>query len=142
MREVFMYIAILALSAGWVIDHASMQLAQLHLKYRSQSVLYENDASKIVVTEHHKPGFMGMQVWQIWHVSKNGSEPLPLVTVNAGFQERQPTQPILKQKDEAMVITDKTESFVFAIDTHTFVKNDVRDYVYAGSFRYSIPPID
>jgi hypothetical protein len=142
MRQFVMFLLIVALSIGWAFDHAAMQFTQLHLKFRSQSTLQEDDLGRIVLTEHHKPGFMGMQVWQVWRAPSDGTQPIPLMTVEAAFQESQPLQPLIERADGSAVVTDKAKSFAFDINEGAFIENKVPEYVYRGSFRYSLPPIN
>jgi hypothetical protein len=139
IRETLLLFIILGVAFAWFVDHHACQLAQLHLKYRSQKILRDDGNSRIVVTEHNKPGFMGLQVWQVWRVNNSPpAEPIPLLTVEAGFQERQPVEPIFANDD---TITDSTKSFTYSLDKGAFVENHVPSHVYVGPFRYSIPEL-
>jgi hypothetical protein len=140
-RELLLLFVTLAIGFAWFVDHQACQFAQLKLRYRSQKLLHEDGTSRIIVTEHFKPGFMGMQVWQVWRVT-NGKhvDPIPLMTVEAGFQERQPNEPVLADGD-ILAITDLTKSFNFSIDKGLFLENKVPSHVYVGPFRYSIPEL-
>jgi hypothetical protein len=141
MREVLIFIVILGLVGGWVFDHAAMQFAQLHLKYRSQSVLHESDEAKIVLTEHQKPGFLGMQVWQVWRLPNDGSEPVGLITVERRWQESQPLQPVIRRAGDEILVSDDAKSFAFDIPRGEFTENKEPESVYKGTFRYSLPPL-
>lgn len=140
LRDLFWIIVIVAMGCAWWLDHIAQEFRSLSLQFTSQQKIHSNVNQVICRTEHHKPGFMGTQVWQVWQQRTGEKDWEPLFTVEACFQEEEPGIPIVSKTENGLVLTDVNESYCYEPMSRRFLTNKFSDVVYVGPFRCWQPP--
>ncbi len=141
VRDLFWLVLVVGMGCTWYFDHVAQRFAALSLRFHSQQLLHADATQEICVTEHYKPGFIGLPVWQVWSRPIGMREWQALFTVERGFQEAEPANPIAIETSNGVRISDSSRSYEFDPVAKTLVRNSfLAQEVYAGPFRCSRPP--
>jgi hypothetical protein len=101
----------------------------------SQQTLDADSTGVVIRTTHNTSGQVGRTVWQIGFRERNRKDSTPLFTVERVLDEPIPGAPFLDHSSGPALLRDKLSSYIYSLETHSFIRNSHPEAVYSGSYR-------
>lgn len=103
------------------------------LKFQSESVLYNEKNTNLLLREYVTDELIRLPVWEVL-IIENGKKQV-LFTVQRVWQEEVPGVPAFQKIGNELTISDRQGSYIFSIQKRNFLKNMHPESVYQGPFR-------